>query len=204
MRLRRLDWGGGDATQPWHLPRLGLAFAFLVIPVPRSLLCEPRRNPFSRVQPPCISPAVAAPPPLGPSHPALSDFFLSPRSLLLPVSLDPCLTAFCPLMHPGDFPSFIYLGRCYQLISFISPLPLVLNTGPSVPVLLTVYSPTTSQPLLCVGQLASKAVAGKGDAVLGPRFRAQVPPPLAGTGGPAESPTLPCSQACLVAGGSGC
>lgn len=74
-------------------------------------------------------------------------------------------------MHPGDFPSFIYLGRCDRLLSFISPLPLVLNTGPSVPVSLTVYPPAPSQPLLCVGQLASKAVAGKGDAVLGPKVQ---------------------------------
>jgi hypothetical protein len=39
---------------------------------------------------------------------------------------------------PSDYPSFIYLGWNYQLISFISPLPLVLNTGPSVPLLLTI------------------------------------------------------------------
>lgn len=90
---------------------------------------------------------------------------------MLPVSLDPCLAASRPLMHPGDFPSFIYLGRCDRLLSFISPLPPVLNTGPSVPVSLTVYPPAPSQPLLCVGQLASEAVAGKGDAVLGPKVQ---------------------------------
>lgn len=59
-------------------------------------------------------------------------------------------------MVPGDFLSFIYLGRCYQLISFISPLPLVLHTGPSVPVLLIVSSPTISQPYYVLGTVPAR------------------------------------------------
>lgn len=65
-------------------------------------------------------------------------------------SQNPCLTVSSPFTAPGDFLSFIYLGRCYQLISFISPSPLVLDTGPSVPILLIIYSPNVPQPLLCV------------------------------------------------------
>lgn len=73
-------------------------------------------------------------------------------------------------MAPGDFLSFIYLGRCYQLISFISPLPLVLNTGPSVPILLIIYSPNTPQPHYVLGS-TSGALAGEGEGPLAVTLR---------------------------------
>jgi hypothetical protein len=109
------------------------------------LLCTSMRITSLQVRPPQSSSFYHLIPGSAQQHCFYLILALSPQSQFSPIFLNPSLTASSAFIVTGEFPSLIYLGRCYQLISFISPLFLVLNTGPLCQSYLLLNSPNASQ-----------------------------------------------------------